>query len=61
MALQNPGRLPFKHIKKEHPDLDLLAVAEQLSWLDGVVLLRTEPPGITLTDGLREEVVGAMS
>ena len=61
MALKKPGRLPFKRVAKAHPDLNLLRIAEQLSWIDGVVLLRTEPAGMTLTDGLRDEVSGAMS
>lgn len=61
MALKKPGRLPFKRVAKSHPYLNLLRIAEQMSWIDGVVLLRTEPVGMTLTDGLREEVVGAVS
>lgn len=61
MALKKPGRLPFKQVRKAHPDLSLLRVAEQLSWIDGVVLLRAEPPGLTLTDALREELIGIVS
>jgi hypothetical protein len=61
MAFSNPGRLTFDRIRQDHPDLDLLAVSEQLSWLKGVVLLKKDPAGITLTDSLRDELEAMVS
>lgn len=55
-ALEAPGRLSFRQLKASAPDLDLPSVLGGLRWLEGVIFLERDPPGLTLSESLREEL-----
>ncbi len=56
LALQSERRISFEAILEAIPSIDLEDVFEQLGWISGVVYLRTDPPGISLTDSLRDRL-----
>ncbi|MEM7232627.1 MAG: hypothetical protein AAF517_10655 [Planctomycetota bacterium] len=56
LALAKKDRLTFEEIAAGSTEAEMDSVFEQLSWLDGVVYLGTEPLGIALTDTLREKL-----
>ncbi|WCJ58267.1 hypothetical protein NXS98_11075 [Fontisphaera persica] len=55
MMLGKIKKVSFAEIVAAHPHLDVSRVAAQLLELDGVVPLREDPPGLTLTPDLRQD------
>lgn len=55
MMLGKTKKVSFEEILAAYPHLDVSGLAAQLLELDGVVLLREEPPGLTLTADLRHD------
>lgn len=49
-------RVPLENLHRRFPHIELPIVLEQLSWLGGVVFLKSPPQGLTLTESLREEL-----
>ncbi|MCX8156928.1 MAG: hypothetical protein N3J91_10870 [Verrucomicrobiae bacterium] len=55
MMLGKNKKVSFEEILAAYPHLDVCGVAAQLLELDGVVPLREDPPGLTLTPDLRQD------
>ncbi len=55
MMLGKNKKVTFEEILAAYPHLDVSGVVGQLLELDGVVPLREEPPGLTLTADLRQD------
>lgn len=55
MMLGKVKQVTFEEILAAYPHLDVSGVAGQLLELDGVVALREDPPGLTLTADLRQD------
>lgn len=55
MMLGKNKKVSFQEIMTAYPHLDVPRVAGQLLELDGVVPLREDPPGLTLTPDLRQD------
>ena len=53
---RKPGRHSFEEIVKELPGLNPVRTFDDLRYVDGVVFLSNEPPGLTLLPELREEL-----
>jgi hypothetical protein len=57
MMLGKNKKVSFQEIMSAYPHLDVCRVAGQLLELDGVVPLREDPPGLTLTADLRHDLL----
>jgi hypothetical protein len=56
-AVLKAGRkVPLEELAGKHPNVDWERVLPQLCLIDGVVILRSEPVGVVVTDGLREAI-----
>jgi hypothetical protein len=53
-------KISFRDLSALFPHLDLSRLLPQLGLLDGIVFLRAEPPGISLTGDLRAELRAAV-
>lgn len=49
-------KVPFKVLTKKLPELELPALLSQISYLDGVVYRKSDPPGVSLAPHLRDEI-----
>ena len=50
-------RVSFEELSERYPKLDMDRVKSELSRFDGIVLLRSDPPGMALTPDLEEELI----
>lgn len=57
LLLQSPGRVPCSDLAEQLAGHDVVRVFSQLQGIDGVVFLNTDPPAVTLTDELRENLL----
>jgi hypothetical protein len=56
-AVLKAGRkVPLDDLADKHPHIDWEQVLPQLCLIDGVVILRSEPVGVAITDGLRDTI-----
>jgi hypothetical protein len=53
---QRPGRMAFEELVRAVPGLDPVKVFPQLTQVDGVLFLSSEPAGLTLSTELREQI-----
>lgn len=60
LVLQASGRVTLHDISTRHAEIDLPTSLQQLSRLDGVIYLDSDPPGLTLTDTLRAKLEQAV-
>jgi len=49
-------KVPFKVLRNKLPELELPRLLSQISYLDGVVFRKSDPPGVSLAPHLREEM-----
>ena len=55
-VLKAGHKVPLEDLAEKHPHVDWEEILPQLCLIDGVVILRSEPVGVVLTDGLRETI-----
>ncbi|CAG0927649.1 hypothetical protein PLCT1_00443 [Planctomycetaceae bacterium] len=60
LLAERDSRVMWYEFERALPSLPLEALQRQLSLVEGVVFLKNEPPGATLTDSLREEIRAAL-
>jgi hypothetical protein len=56
LLLTRPRKVPFEEIQRELDWLDLDGTLEQLKQIPDVLFLKSPPPGLSLTQELREQV-----
>jgi hypothetical protein len=56
LLLSRQSRMSYAEIKQRIPKLNTLAVFEQMEDIGGVLLLESEPPGLSLSEDLRIEL-----
>ena len=50
---QRPGRVSQDQLRKAFPMAESAGILEELKFFDGVLFLSSEPPGLSLSEGLR--------
>jgi hypothetical protein len=55
-VLKAARKVPLEELAEKHPQVDWERILPQLCLIDGVVILRSEPVGVVITDGLRETI-----
>ena len=60
LLAQRDSRVMWYEFERELPSMPLEALQRQLSLVNGVVFLKNEPAGATLTDSLRDEIRAAL-
>lgn len=56
LLLSRNSRIPYTEIKTRIPKLDTLTVFGQLEDIDGILFLDSDPPGLSLSEALRNEI-----
>ena len=49
-------KVPFKVLRNKLPELELPRLLSQISYIDGVVFRKSDPPGVSLAPHLRDEI-----
>ncbi len=58
LLLSRPSRVPFGEIVAGVPGLDAVAVFPQMREIDGVMFLTSDPPGLSLSPELADDLLG---